>query len=390
MKISFLLGSPAISGGTYVIFEHATRIQKMGFEVFIITEDKVNIKDVEWHTHAKNLNFITFHESREMEFDIAIATWWRTAYELYRVKSKKYIYFVQSIESKFYPPTEKSIIWLAEATYMIPIDVITEATWISDYLKNKYNKNVSLVHNGIRKDIYNKNGDSYKKSKGLRVLVEGPIDVPFKNVPKTIELVKKSMADEIWLLTSSDVKDYPGVDRVFSRVPITEVAKIYRSCDVLVKLSYVEGMFGPPLEMFHCGGTAITYDVTGHDEYLVDNYNSFVVKTDDDENVINRINQLKSDSKLLIKLKKNAEKTAENWIDWQESSERFFKALNELYKIPSINQQSLDVHSKLIFDGYVNYETKKVSLKKCLRDLLHDNHPKLYIFYTKLKKFLKK
>jgi hypothetical protein len=38
---------------------------------------------------------------------------------------------------------------------------------------------------------------------------------------------------------------------------------VYRSCDILGKLSYVEGMFGPPLEMFHCGWTAIVYNVTG-------------------------------------------------------------------------------------------------------------------------------
>jgi len=90
----------------------------------------------------------------------------------------------------------------------------------------------------------------------------------FKNVEKTIELCLQSDADEIWLLTSTEISEYPGVDKCFSRVAIEKTPEIYRSCDVLVKLSYVEGMFGPPLEMFHCGGTAIVYDVTGHDEYI--------------------------------------------------------------------------------------------------------------------------
>lgn len=69
--------------------------------------------------------------------------------------------------------------------------------------------------------------------------------------------------------------------------------EIYRSCDVIVKLSYIEGMFGPPLEMFHCGGTAIVYDVTGHDEYIVHEKNALVVKTDDDKQVINYIKWIK-------------------------------------------------------------------------------------------------
>lgn len=390
MKIAFLLGSPAISGGTYVVFEHATRNQKDGMDVYIITENHVNEDDIKWHANAKELKFLTYEEAKNIKFDIAIATWWRTVYELYRINSKKYVYFVQSIESKFYPKNEKSIVWLAEATYMFPLSIITEATWIKDYLEKKYNRNVELVHNGIRKDIYTVDGDSYEKCKGLRVLIEGPVDVPFKNVPKTIELVRKSKADEIWCLTSSDVSNYEGVDRVFSRVPITEVSKIYRSCDLIVKLSYVEGMFGPPLEMFHCGGTAITYDVSGFDEYLVDDYNSFVIKTDNESDVVSKINKLKTDKKLLKRLKKNATLTANEWIDWKESSKRFGIALKKIYDKNSLNQQSLEHQSKFIFDSYVNYETKEIPFKKSIIIFVSKKYPHIYKLYKKLKRLFKK
>ena len=256
MKCIFTLGSPAIGGGTNVIFEHATRMVKEGEDVYIVTEQKVKPEEYAWHNLAHLLKWVTYDEIRDMEFDIAIATWWRTVYETYRIKAKHYVYFVQSIESRFYPENEVGLKMLAEMTYMLDMKVITEATWIKKYLE-KYGVDAYLVHNGIRKDIFTLKGDKFKKNDGLRVLVEGPVDVDFKNVPKTIDLVKQSDADEIWLLTSSDVKEYPGVDRVFSRVPPKDCAKIYRSCDVIVKLSYVEGMFGPPLEMFHCGGTAI-------------------------------------------------------------------------------------------------------------------------------------
>ncbi len=69
------------------------------------------------------------------------------------------------------------------------------------------------------------------------------------------------------------------------KIPVESTPVIYRSCDVLLKLSKVEGMFGPPLEMFHCGGTAITYDVTGSEEYLVSGRNSLVVPMDDEKAV---------------------------------------------------------------------------------------------------------
>lgn len=383
MKCIFTLGSPAIGGGTNVIFEHATRMAKEGEDVYIVTDRDIEPEEYSWHTDAHLLNWVTYNDIIGIEFDVAIATWWRTVYETYRIKAKHYVYFVQSIESKFYPENEVGLKMLAEMTYMLGMKVITEATWIKEYL-GKYGVDAYLVHNGIRKDIYTTKGETFTKSNGLRVLVEGPIDVEFKNVPKTIKLVNESKADEIWLLTSSDVKKYPGVDKVFSKVPPKDCAKIYRSCDVIVKLSYIEGMFGPPLEMFHCGGTSIVYDVTGHDEYIVHEKNGLVAKTDDDQKVIEYINRLK-DKKYLSKLKKEAIKTAENWVSWEESSLKFYNTIKKLNKMESITQEELENKSKFFFDVYVKYETKdNTSFKKFIGKRLRNNHPKIYKIYRKL------
>ena len=383
MKCIFTLGSPAIGGGTNVIFEHASKMAKEGEDVYIVTDRKIEPEEYAWHTSAHLLKWVTYDDIKDEEFDMAIATWWRTVYELYRVKSKRYVYFVQSIESKFYKDNEQGVKMLAEMTYMLDMKVITEATWIKEYLA-KYGVDAYLVHNGIRKDIFALEGDTYKKGKGLRVLVEGPVDVDFKNVPKTINLVKQSDADEIWLLTSSKIDSYPGVDKVFSQVPPVDCAKIYRSCDVIVKLSYIEGMFGPPLEMFHCGGTAIVYDVTGHDEYIEHNKNGLVVKTDENEKVVEYINKLKHDSKLLNKLKKGAIATAKSWVSWEESSMNFYKTVKKLNEMPSVTQEVLETKSKFFFDVYVKYETKDLSIKRFVGRRLRTNHPRIYKFYRKI------
>lgn len=383
MKCIFTLGSPAIGGGTNVIFEHASKMAKEGEDVYIVTDRKIEPEEYAWHTSAHLLKWVTYDDIKDEEFDMAIATWWRTVYELYRVKSKRYVYFVQSIESKFYKDNEQGVKMLAEMTYMLDMKVITEATWIKEYLA-KYGVDAYLVHNGIRKDIFALEGDTYKKGKGLRVLVEGPVDVDFKNVPKTINLVKQSDADEIWLLTSSKIDSYPGVDKVFSQVPPVDCAKIYRSCDVIVKLSYIEGMFGPPLEMFHCGGTAIVYDVTGHDEYIEHNKNGLVVKTDDDDKVVEYINKLKQDSKLLNRLKKGAIATAKSWVSWEESSMNFYKTVKKLNEMPSVTQEVLETKSKFFFDVYVKYETKDLSIKRFVGRRLRTNHPRIYKFYRKI------
>lgn len=338
MLLAFLLGSAEISGGTYVIFEHATRLVRHGCRVTIVTEHVVEEQSYAWHPAARDLNWQTYDGARGTVFDVAIATWWQSVYQLPRISSRRYLYFVQSIESRFFEAQDPEHPGLRDAdiisqwcenSYRICLPVITEARWIQQYLLEHHNRSSMLVRNGVRKDLYTPEGSSVapRVAGSLRVLVEGPLGVFFKNVEKTIELCLKAGGCEVWLLTSSRVDGYPGVARCFSQIPINETPKIYRSCDILVKLSYVEGMFGPPLEMFHCGGTALVYSVTGHDEYIRHGMNSLVVERDDEDQVVAWMQTLQNDSDLLQKLKHGALQTASQWPDWDVTAEQFFQAL---------------------------------------------------------------
>lgn len=336
-----MLGSPDINGGTYVIYEHGAHLREMGHEVTMLTREQVTADRYQWHPRAKDLCWLTVDEAERVEFDLVFATYWQSPFLLPRIKARHYAYFVQSIESRFFEEPDPAHhnnrdldIWkdYCESTYSLNVPVITEAKWIQDYLHEHYNRESFLVRNGIRKDIYSETGPAVAdRTPGkLRVLVEGPVDVFYKNVSKSVELCLQAGVDEIWLLTSSDIIEFEGVDRVFSQVPIHDTPEIYRSCDVLVKLSYVEGMFGPPLEMFHCGGTSIVYEVTGHDEYIDHDQNSFVVAKDDDQQVVDYLQKLRSDQAELQRLKEGAIKTAVGWPDWQEVGTQFEMAVQKI------------------------------------------------------------
>jgi glycosyltransferase involved in cell wall biosynthesis len=352
IKIAVLLCSADISGGTYVIFEHASFLRSRGYLVYVVTEEEVADSAYSWHPAAAKLQWLTIDQAVSKNFDMVVATWWESPFLLYKLQATHYLYFVQSIESRFFKggnsrkEDERNFsVWrqYCESTYSCNIPVITEASWIKEYLYRNYNSRVFLARNGIRKDMYTAEGASIspRLSSGLRVLVEGPVDVAYKNVPRSVELCRAAGVDEIWLLTSSDISQYQGVDRVFSRVDIKDTPAIYRSCDVLVKLSYIEGMFGPPLEMFHCGGTAIVYRVTGHDEYMVDGKNSYIVEKDDDQQVIAYLRQLSTNPKELARLKVGAAETAGKWIDWKSASTIFENALTEIRKMEATSREYL-------------------------------------------------
>lgn len=361
-KWAFLLGSPDISGGSYVIFEHAIRARRRGVDVAVITERPVAPRELYWHPEARELSWKTFDEVVDETFDVVIATWWRTVFDAARVRARTYAYFVQSIESWFYPESERTLRQLAGSTYLVGLPVITEATWIATHLSKTVGTTARLVRNGIRKEIYTPDGEAIapRQPGRLRVLVEGALHVPFKNVERTLGLCKQSKADEVWLMTPSEIAENPGVDRVFSRVPIFETPKIYRSCDVIVKLSYVEGMFGPPLEMFHCGGTAITYDVTGHDEYLRHEENALIAPRDDEALVVSYINRLRDEPELLARLKAGAEATARGWQPWEESSQAFQAAVEEILEEPPVDRAQLMASTR----GFMEFYSLAEDLRK--------------------------
>lgn len=343
MKVCFLVGSMAISGGTYVIVQHAAYLRDRGFDVTLAVQEPFSASTLTWHDEAPKLRCVPIDQAKTESFDLVIATWWKTAFELGQFNSQRHAYFVQSIESRFYPEEEAPLRALVDSTYQFPVTYVTEATWIRDHLSKHFGQTATLVRNGIRKDIYQTTGPTAAaQSDGQpRVLVEGHFGVPFKNTALSIRLAREAGAKDIWLLTGSPVRWIPGVKRIFSRVPMWQTAEIYRSCDILIKLSTVEGMFGPPLEIFHCGGTAVVFDVTGHDEYIVDGVNARVIPRGDAGAVVRTIRALLNDRAELRKLKDGALRTAKEWPSWEQSSDAFLRWVETALTAPATNQAAL-------------------------------------------------
>jgi glycosyltransferase involved in cell wall biosynthesis len=345
LDLCFLIGSLDIGGGTYVILQHALEAHRRGDRVVLVPLFPPTADTTDWHPALTELPVATFDEVRDQQFDLVVATWWRTVYELHRVKARRYLYFVQSVEARFYALDQPRFAKLAAATYDLPLSAITISPWLQAYLALEHARPALLTPNGIDKQRFTPFGPAFEpRTDGmLRVLVEGPIEVQMKQVPETIEAVRDSKAGELWLLTSSSTDDYPGVDRVFSRVPIDVTPGIYRSCDVLVKLSRVEGMFGPPLEMMHCGGTAIVWDVTGHEDYVAHGENGLVAPTGDYDSVVAAVDRLATDPELTARLSSGALGTAAGWPSWEASSAGFYRWLRLLARHPQSETEMMKI-----------------------------------------------
>lgn len=340
MKIVYVLPSNFVCGGHIVILQHLTRLQKRGYDVSICLLDLNTPATSESFGWFPDCDIPVYHPTQFPEdVDICIATFWATLIPVLKFRARHKVYFVQSDETRFYEhPVNESQVAL---TYFANVHYMTEARWIVEWLNCNFGQSASYIPNGFDPTIiYPVEPIEPKPKDKFRILVEGSIDTPFKRIKEALE-VSSYFDCEVWCV-SNQGKPLPDwkLDRFFYQVPFTEMKSIYSSCDILLKLSSVEGFFGPPLEMMACGGVCVVSDVTGYDEYIVDEYNALVVPKGDIKLAKKAIQRLIDDQDLYNRLKSNGKQTSER-IKWDDSIDKLEAFLTE------INQQTprLSPHS---------------------------------------------
>ena len=338
MRVAFLLQDLQLSGGVGVVITHARNLAaEHGFDVSLVTTDALDDPDWEYE-HLPHVHVVTLAEALEEEFDIAISTWWETTYSLFLLRAKRYASFVQSLEDRFYEPHESIERLSARLTLDLPVAFITEASWIAETLGElRPDASVHLVRNGIDKQIFAP-VDTIEPNidEPLRVLIEGSPESWFKGLRPAIKAADKMKEPHRLTIVCPTFEGLEPkyASRAIGPLSQPELATIYSDTDVLIKLSRVEGMYGPPLEGFHRGATCVTTEVTGHDEYIEHGVNALICDWDDERGTAAQLDLLARDRELLTKLRRGALATAQDWPDWHESSSKFAAALHQIADQP--------------------------------------------------------
>lgn len=324
MKIGYLVPSCAVSGGMAVVCQHGNRLLNRGHSVVFLSTAEV--RPMDWFPNQR----VPVHNAASWEggLDVVVATGWNTAYWLHRIDAKVKCYFVQSDETRFHSEGSR---WqhLATLTYYLGVNYLTEARWIRNWLKENFGHDAELVPNGLDAAIFYPDKPIQPKGRKPRILLEGAIGLPYKGMREAFEAVRNVDA-EVWCVSSYGAPSPEWkCDRFFEHVPMFDMRKVYSSCDILLKLSRVEGFFGPPMEMMACGGAVVVGRVTGYDEYIVDGVNALVVDAFDVAAAERAIQTLIDNGELRAKLIAGGRITAESW-NWEKSIdvlERYYEGL---------------------------------------------------------------
>ncbi|WP_421182772.1 glycosyltransferase [Aeromonas dhakensis] len=315
-KICWIVAGLGISGGLAIIIKHANYLLSRGHDVSFICLSEEN--NISWMENSVPVYHIGNGDAIN-GIDLLIATAWNTEPYLSRISSRRKLYFVQSDERRFID--EKGVQDLISSGYNKEYEYFTEAFWIQNMFHSEFQRSAFYVPNGLDQLLFKPVEPFIPKGTKKRVLIEGPIDIPFKAVEDAYNAVK-DLDCEIWIVSSAG-KPKSGwrYDHFFEKVPMSMMPSIYSSCDIFIKMSRIEGFFGPPLEAMGCGCVPVVGKVTGWDEYIIDGYNAIAVELLDVKSAKQAVERLINDDALYNMLLKHGAKTATEW-PWSESFQR--------------------------------------------------------------------
>jgi hypothetical protein len=336
VRVAFFTQDLQLSGGVGVVVEHASRLAAdHGFDVTLVHTGESS--ETAWRFRGlEHLHVMPLERAADLDYDVAVSTWWETTSSLFDLTATRYASFVQSLEDRFYASWEPQRVAAMMAS-ALPVRHLTEARWIAELLDCMHGGARALyVRNGIAKDVFTGPAELPPALDGpLRILVEGSRAVGFKQVDEALAVAAAMSEDHhVTLVTADGSGAGAPADRVRARLSPREMAALYAESHVVLKMSRVEGMFGPPLEGFHMGATCVVTPVTGHDEYVRHRHNGLVVDWDDSRGTTRALDLLARDRELLHYLRTNALATGRAWPSWRQQSAVMAAALRTILREP--------------------------------------------------------
>ncbi|MFL5780387.1 MAG: glycosyltransferase family 4 protein [Thermoleophilaceae bacterium] len=310
MKVAFLVGELGRSGGAATIRSYAHGLRERGFEVDVLPVGAL--------------------PANGDRYDVAIATWWPTAFHLWHVSADRRAVFLQSVESRFYEERHWFERLAAEEVLALPVSYVAVAHWMRELLDEiRPDADTHVVRGGVDKHVFVR--DHATREGPLRVLVEGQPSMWFKGVSEALAAVRAMREPAEVTVVAGEPGHAGELDaRVVGGLDPDGMAGLYAEHDVIVKLSRVESLGLGPIEAAHAGTPAVVTPYTGHDEFVVHARNGLVVGFDDGPGTARALDALARDGELLARLSAGARESARAWPSPADAADGFAEALRAI------------------------------------------------------------
>jgi len=294
MRITFVLSSLTLSGGTKAVFEFANKLHSQGHLVTVVyslIDPHPTLKGYTWKSLFKKL--ITMgraltsgprvdwfdlktrlicarHLSDEYipDADIVVATWWRTVDPVMRLsatKGKK-IYLAQHYEVWGGPKDQ------VDKSYLSGIPIVVHSNWLKNILCDNLGVKTDLlvVHAPDHDHFF---PEPVKIDTGHINLLMPYRRLEWKGVKDGIQAfeIAKQTCPNITLSMYGPRRgpDIPSYVKFHERPSNDELRKLYNTADIFIFPSHIEGFGMPPMEAMACTCPVVSTDVGAVSEYTL-------------------------------------------------------------------------------------------------------------------------
>lgn len=354
VRITFILPTANMGGGTKVVGIYAQELMKRGHDVCLVSlppprlafKEKLRsvLRGGGWppwrsrspsHLDKLELNHRIIDVTRPItdddvpDADIVIATWWETAEwvnDLSWEKGAK-VYFIQGHEVFPYLPVERS-----RATYRMPMHKVVVARWLKQVMVDEYGDGaVDVVPNSVDHSQFFAPARGKQSVPTVGFLYSGAAMKGIDVVLVVLKAVRERFPDLKMVSFGSELPHTPqalpeGAEFTF-RPPQDQIRDIYSRCDVWVTASRSEGFNLPAMEAMACRTPVVSTRTGWPEEAVKSGVNGMLVDIDDVEALVHGIEYVLSQSdESWLALSSNAFATVRD-SSWAASASMFEDAL---------------------------------------------------------------
>ena len=275
LRVVYVTEDTGVGGGHRDIFEHLNRLAGRGHEVALYSLGKRPT----WFELDEKVPVHTFEDYELLVKALApleaikVATWWNTAAPVWLSSVLRGIpvYFVQDIETSYYPDDERTRHSVLDS-YRPEFRYMTISSWNRERLR-ELGLDAVLIPPGIDLDTF-RPLPSVERREDM-VLALGRTN-PLKNLPLTIDAWRAlpEPKPELCLFgIEPEIADGQAGIRYVEGPSDERVNELFNEATVFVQTSRHEGFALPPLESMATGGAVVTTDAHGNRDFCVDGEN---------------------------------------------------------------------------------------------------------------------
>lgn len=275
--------------------------------------------------------------SSSFEPDVAIATWYPTAFSVWLSCIDKPLYFLQDFPELVQEVDGIYGLRLFESTIRLPFYFLANSTFTRSLILN-HNKDAKVTVTGVGLDIttfYPRNVRAVD-SQGKPIVMAIIRGIKFKGdevALKALNMINKELPIHAILVGSSITinKLFSEVEpeftySLFEGVDDNDLAKLYSSSDIFIFTSYRESFGLPPLEAMACGTAVVTTNCGGNMDYAMNDYNALVVPPGDPKGCAEAALKILKNDDLRERLIEGGINTARQWT-WDKVVNKFEEAI---------------------------------------------------------------